>query len=120
MFLLILSNSKQLTIFFGKSWLLCVSVLLLSVQGVPSCLVVSDSVTPWTGAHQAPLSMGCSRREYWSGLPCPPPGDLLTKESNRGLHCRQILYQLSYQGSPLEYISIKLMTKLCLHNIQSN
>ena len=32
--------------------------------------------TPWTLAHQAPLSMGFSRQEYWSGLPCPPPGDL--------------------------------------------
>ena len=34
-------------------------------------------VTPWTVAHQAPLSMGFSRQEYWSGLPCPLPGDLL-------------------------------------------
>ena len=33
-------------------------------------------VTPWTVAHQAPLSMGFSRQKYWSGLPCPPPGDL--------------------------------------------
>ena len=32
--------------------------------------------TPWTVAHQAPLSMGFSRQEYWGGLPCPPPGDL--------------------------------------------
>ena len=32
--------------------------------------------TLWTVAHQAPLSMGFSRQEYWSGLPCPPPGDL--------------------------------------------
>ena len=32
--------------------------------------------TPWTVAHQAPLSMGFSRQECWSGLPCPPPGDL--------------------------------------------
>ena len=32
-------------------------------------------VTPWTVARQAPLSMGFSRQEYWSGLPCPPPGD---------------------------------------------
>ena len=31
---------------------------------------------PWTVAHQAPLSMGFSRQEYWSGLPRPPPGDL--------------------------------------------
>ena len=34
------------------------------------------SVTPWTIAHQAPLSMGFSRQEYWRGLPFPPPGDL--------------------------------------------
>ena len=34
-------------------------------------------VTLWTAAHQAPLSMGFSRQEYWSGLPCPSPGDLL-------------------------------------------
>ena len=32
-------------------------------------------VTPWTVAHQAPLSMGFSRQEYWSRLPYPPPGD---------------------------------------------
>ena len=33
-------------------------------------------VTPWTAARQAPLSSGCSRQEYWSGLPRPPPADL--------------------------------------------
>ena len=32
--------------------------------------------TPWTVAHQAPLSMKFSRQEYWSGLPFPSPGDL--------------------------------------------
>ena len=32
--------------------------------------------TPWTIAHQTPLSMGFSRQEYWSGLPFPSPGDL--------------------------------------------
>ena len=32
--------------------------------------------TPGTIAHQAPLSMRFSRQEYWSVLPCPPPGDL--------------------------------------------
>ena len=37
--------------------------------------------TLWAVAHQAPLSMGFSRQEYWSGLPCPPPGDL----SNLGI-----------------------------------
>ena len=39
------------------------------------CSDVSDSLRPH-GAHQAPLSMGFSREEYWPGLPCPPPGDL--------------------------------------------
>ena len=38
--------------------------------------VVSDSVIPWVIAHQAPLSMGFSWQEYWSGLPFPSPGDL--------------------------------------------
>ena len=38
--------------------------------------VMSDSVTPRTVAHQAPLSMGFSRQEYWSGLSFPSPGDL--------------------------------------------
>ena len=32
---------------------------------------------PWTVAHQAPLSVEFSKQEYWSGLPFPPPGDLL-------------------------------------------
>ena len=38
--------------------------------------------TLWTVAHQAPLSMGFSRQEYLSGLPCPPPEDLPTQGSN--------------------------------------
>ena len=44
------------------------------------CGIVSEScltlVTPWTVSYQAPLSMGFSRQEYWSGLPFPSPGDL--------------------------------------------
>ena len=43
---------------------------------VVSCSVVSNSETPWTEAFQAPLSMGFSRQEYWSGLSFPSPGDL--------------------------------------------
>ena len=37
-------------------------------------------VTQWTVACQAPLSMGSSRQEYWSGLPCPSPADLPDSE----------------------------------------
>ena len=52
-------------------WLSSDCSLLFSRQGV------SDSfVNPWTVAHRAPLSVGFSRQEYWSGLPFPLPGDL--------------------------------------------
>ena len=46
-------------------------------QSMLSCFShVRLFATPWTVACQAPLSMGFSRQEYWSRLPCPPPGDL--------------------------------------------
>ena len=46
-------------------------------KGVLSCLSRGWLFTTlWTVACQAPSSMGLSRQEYWSGLPCPPPGDL--------------------------------------------
>ena len=47
-----------------------------------SCLILCH---PITAACQAPLSMGFSRQEHWSGLPCPPPGDLPNPGSNLGL-----------------------------------
>ena len=37
---------------------------------------VRPCATQWTVAYQAPLSMGFSKQKYWSGFPCPPPGDL--------------------------------------------
>ena len=104
-------------------------------------LVASDCMGPHE-ACQVSLSMGFSRQEYWSGLPCPPPGYLpnpgiklvfpavqadalpseppgkpkntavgslsllqrifLAQKSKQGpLHCRRVLYQLSYRGSPV-------------------
>ena len=68
------------------------------------CLTLCD---PMSVAHQAPLSMGLSSQEYWSGLPCPPPGHLPNPEIDPGfLHCRWILYCLSHPGSPriLEWV----------------
>ena len=63
--------------------------------------------TSWTVAHQAPLSMGFSRQEYCSGLPCTPPGH----PPNPGIkprspHFRQILCNLSHEGRPriLEWV----------------
>ena len=40
------------------------------------CSIMYNSVTPWTVAHQASLSMEFPRQEYWSGLPFSAPGDL--------------------------------------------
>ena len=63
---------------------------------------MSDSVTPWTVARQAPQSMGFSRQEYWSGCPSLLHGIFPTQGSNPCLLCcRQILHHLSHQGSPI-------------------
>ena len=62
----------------GPDW---TNFLISYIHMVLVCMLsrfshVQLCVTPWTVAHQTPLSMGFSRQEYWSGLPCPPPGDL--------------------------------------------
>ena len=58
---------------------------------------------PWTVACQAPLSMGFSRQEYWSGLPCPPPRNLpdsgIQPISSMALALDSL--PLSHQESPL-------------------
>ena len=53
----------------------------LGLTYIPVCMLSRLSrvrlfATPWTAAHQTPLSMGFSRQEYWSGLPCPISGDI--------------------------------------------
>ena len=59
-------------------------------------------VTPWTVAHQVPLSMGFPRQEYWRGLPVPSPGDL----SDSGIKpltpalAGRFCITLSHPGSP--------------------
>ena len=58
--------------------------------------------TPWTVAHQAPLSLGLSRQEYWSGLPLPFPGDLPDPGLNPCLLlCRRILDRWATGGVSL-------------------
>ena len=52
----------------GRDPIVCMQAQLLSHARL--------SVTPWTAARQAALSLGVSRQEHWSGLPCPPPRDL--------------------------------------------
>ena len=51
---------------------LCIVKWQVKVLLSQSCL----TATPGTATHQVPLSMEFSRQGYWSGLPCPPPGDL--------------------------------------------
>ena len=62
-------------------------------------------LTFWTVAHQTPLSMGFSRQEYWSRLPCPPPGDLpdpgIKPASLCLLHCQADSLPLVPPGKPL-------------------
>ena len=48
-------------------------LIFVKVWSAQSCLMLCN---PWTAAHQAPLSMGFPRQEYWSGLPFPSPGYL--------------------------------------------
>ena len=61
--------------------------------------------TLWTVARQVPLSMGFSKQKYWSGLPCPPPGELPnlgiepTSPVSPALQVDSLL--LSHHGSPL-------------------
>ena len=57
---------------FPSAWFLIPFHMLCCAQLLQSCL----TLTPWTVAHQASLSMGFSRQEHWSGLPFPPPRDL--------------------------------------------
>ena len=66
-----------------------------------SCIWLFETL--WTVTHQAPLSMGFSRQEYWSGFPCLPPEDLLNQGSDpRLLHLlnfRQIFHWASWEAT---------------------
>ena len=59
---------------------ICIHIWKRIFYALCACVLVAQSCltlcNPWTVAHQASLSVGFSRQEYWSGLPCPPPGDL--------------------------------------------
>ena len=88
-----------------------VKLLHLFVDGVWVLSHVWLFVTPWTVVCQAPLPKGFSRPEYWSGLPCPPPGDLPDSGiESCFLHLyigKQILDQSSHLRSPLVLYSVQ-------------
>ena len=80
--------------------------LLAAVKSLQSCPVLCD---PWTAAHQAPLSMGFCRQEYWGGFPCPPPGDL----PNLGIEPQSPAWQadslpLALSGKPFNWAACML------------
>ena len=75
-------------------------------------------VIPCSIACQPLLSMGFSRQEYWSGLPFPSAGDLLTQESNPGLlHCRQILLPTELRWKPFYVLCPVFKKRFCFQSV---
>ena len=81
-----------------------------------SCVQLCES--QWMVAPQAPLSLGFSRQEYWSGLSCPPQGIFPTQGSNPGLpHCRWTLYCLSHQEAQWSRATALTVVRIYLHGV---
>ena len=96
------------------------SVYILTLCQIVCCVLSRFSrvglfATPWTIAHQAPLSLGFSRQEYWSGLPCPPAGDPPDPEIRTVSYVsclgRHVLCQQRHLGSP------RLMDRVCVSSL---
>ena len=93
-------------------WKLSTGMECIYTESLQLCLTLCD---PKDCSQEAPLSMGFSRQEYWSGLPCPPPGNL----SDRGIEpmspvaseSQAYSLPLSHLGSPLGWrLNIKFKT----------
>ena len=73
-------------------------------------------MTSWTVAHEAPLSLGFSRQEYWSGLPLFPSGDLPNPGVEPGSFALQADSLLSEPpGKPFKYVSYFLSENLLFY-----
>ena len=103
-----MDNNKDLLYSTGNSTQCYVEAYMGGSLGeiacMSTCSVMSDSVPPLDCSSMAPFSMGFSRQEYWTGLPCPPPRDHphpgIESASLCLLHCRWILCPVSHQESP--------------------
>ena len=72
-------------------------ILKAQAEAIGSSGGVCAQLTPWTAAHQAPLSMGISRLEHWSGLPFPSPGNV----PDPGIElASSVLHLLHWQADP--------------------
>ena len=94
-----------------------VIIQILVLLYMCACVLSSFSpvllfVTPWTIARQAPLSMGFSRREYWSRLPCPPLGDL----PNPGIEPRSLIPPVLAAGFFITSTTWK-PSPICIHYV---
>ena len=85
-------------VWLNSSFYLTLNSSLQSACAALSHSAVSDSVTPWTATHQAPLSIGIllSRILDWVAVPSSRGS---SQPKDRTPHCRQILYHMSHQGS---------------------
>jgi len=84
-----------------------------------ACSVMSDSATPWTVAHQAPLSMELCRKKYWSGLPFPTSRGSSWLMDWTHVSCvsfigRRILYPRATWESPRAHVSQLKKQKPCM------
>ena len=95
---------------------MCVCVCMHAYMHAQSLSCVQLFAAPWTAACQAPLSMGLSQQESWSGLPFPSSWIFVTQGLNLGLlHCRQTLYHLRHQGNPVAQTDpfLVLLVEMC-------
>ena len=114
----------------APSWTLVFGSLALNIRHfafslptrTPSVISESESEVsqscptlgnPWTVAHQAPLSMGFSRQEYWSGVPFPSPGEL-NKDHSWLPHSPSWAYIVKSISE-----STSLLIHLCIENAES-
>ena len=75
--------------------------------------------TPWTVAHQAPLSLGLFTQEYWNGLPFPPPGDLPSPGVKPSFLC---LWHWRVDSLPLHHLGslsiwVRIETQILFHSV---
>ena len=98
----VLDRTEQLTLSFSH-----VKTIILWMQLPLSCFSrVLLFVTPWTVAHQGPVSMGFSSQENWSGLPCYPPSTLPSSNLHLlcFLHWQADSLPLHHLGNPILWI----------------
>ena len=83
----------------------CVYIMCVCVCVCVVVLCVSNSfATPWTVSHQAPLSMGFSRQEYWSGSPLSSPGYLL-KFQNHNVQKEYLFSVNIHSATSIPYVT---------------